>query len=662
MASMSAVAPPARLPAGVPPAVVLGLDSMQGLQTARILAWRGVPVIGVVADGDHYAAKTRVCEEIVVARDRAELLAFLEGFGMAAPQPPVLVPCQDSRVATVSTARDHLAQWYRFVLPPAPVVDLLMDKTSFYPYAAEHGFPIPTTFLIRSRDDALDASSKLAYPAIVKPGFRTTRWSAVTQEKAFKVATPDELLSVHEQVGGACEVLIAQEWIPGKVSDLYSCNCYFSSTGEVLATFVAKKLRQWPRHTGQSSMGVEVRDDEVLDVSIRLLRSVGYRGLGYVELKRDARDGHLVIIEPNVGRPTGRSAIAEAGGVELLLTAYCDAVGLPLPEQRTQQYGGAKWIHLRRDLLSAAQAMWARELGVREWVSTLRGTRADAVLSWKDPRPFVAELALATREVRTRTPVAAGRRVRRWAHGAKRRLIDGALLLRGAWFLGARHACPCCGWRMRAFTHGGGSFRSRRAGYCPRCNAKARHRRVWLFLEERTALLRSPHRVLEVAPHRSLVRALSSRPGVDYMGVDLEPLDGSTIRGDVTDLPLDDELFDAVLCVHVLEHVEDDRAAMGELHRVLRPGGWALVNVPYDPANPTYEDAAVTSDSGRRAAFGEATHVRVYGTDLRDRLESVGFDVTVDHGCALTGETVARYGLTTDESIFLCKKPRDTTW
>jgi D-aspartate ligase len=659
---MSAVAPLTRVPAGVPPAVILGLDSMQGLQAARILAWRGVPVVGVVADGSHYAAKTRVCEEVVVARDRRELLAFLEGFGAAAPLPPVLVPCQDSRVATVSRARDHLAQWYRFVLPPAPVVDLLMDKTTFYPYAAEHGFPVPTTFIVRNRDEALHASSELPYPAVVKPGFRTTRWSEATPEKAFKVTTPDELLHVYERFGSASEVLIAQEWIPGDVSDLYSCNCYFSSTGEVLATFVAKKLRQWPRHTGQSSMGVEVRDDEVLDISIRLLRSVDYRGLGYVELKRDARDGHLVIVEPNVGRPTGRSAIAEAGGVELLLTAYCDAVGLPLPEQRTQQYRGAKWIHLRRDLLSATQAMRAGELGAREWVSTLRGTRADAVLSWKDPRPFVAELALAAREVRTQTPVAAGRRVRRSVHHAKGRLTEGALLLRGTWFLGTRHTCPCCGWTMRAFTHGGGSFRTRRAGYCPRCNAKARHRRVWLFLEERTALLRSPQRVLEVAPHRSLARALSNRPGLDYVGVDLEPLDGSTIRGDATDLPMDDESFDAVICVHVLEHVEDDRAAMRELHRVLRPDGWALVNVPYDPANPTYEDASVTTASARRAEFGEATHVRVYGTDLRERLESAGFEVTVDHGCGLPRETVARYGLTTDESIFLCKKPGDATW
>lgn len=240
-------------------------------------------------------------------------------------------------------------------------------------------------------------------------------------------------------------------------------------------------------------------------------------------------------------------------------------------------------------------------------------------------------------------------------------LADAVLLLRGIWFLGARHVCPCCNWRVRAFTKGGGSFRTRPAGYCPRCNSKARHRRVWLYLQDRTSLFTQPHRVLDVSPHRSLFRALSGRPGVDYVGLDLEPGPMATIAGDLTSLPVDGDEFDAVICVHVLEHVEDDRSAMCEIRRVLRAGGWALVNVPYDSARSTYEDPTLTTASSRRAAFGEATHVRVYGTDLQDRLEAAGFSVSVDHGEGLSEEAVARYGLTS-ESIFLCTKPAGSTW
>lgn len=236
------------------------------------------------------------------------------------------------------------------------------------------------------------------------------------------------------------------------------------------------------------------------------------------------------------------------------------------------------------------------------------------------------------------------------------------LLARGLWFKGSRHVCPCCGWSVRAFTMGGGSFRTRPAGYCPRCNSKARHRRVWLYLQGRSAFGAGPTRLLDVAPHHSLARALSRQPGVEYVGIDLES--GPWVSGiaDLTNLPMDEGTFDAVVCVHVLEHIADDIAAMGEIYRVLRPGGWSLINVPFDQRRPTYEDPTITTPGGRRTAFGEATHVRIYGTDLVDRLKSVGFQVEIDHGEGIEASTSERFGLTSDESVLLCTRPEVGTW
>jgi SAM-dependent methyltransferase len=249
-----------------------------------------------------------------------------------------------------------------------------------------------------------------------------------------------------------------------------------------------------------------------------------------------------------------------------------------------------------------------------------------------------------------------------WRRTSMRLLTEGFLLVRGIWFLGRRFECPCCSWRVRAFTMGGGSFRARVTGYCPRCNAKARHRRVWLYLQERTPLFGQPCRLLHVAPHYSLFRRLSKLPGHEYVSIDLESGPNVTITGDLTSLPFGGERFDALICVHVLEHVEDDRSAMGEMHRVLRPGGWALINVPYDRNRPTFEDARVLTPNARRAAFGEATHVRVYGTDLEDRLRAAGFEVDIDHGDSISEATKARYGLTGDEAILLCTKGKPAPW
>jgi predicted ATP-grasp superfamily ATP-dependent carboligase len=122
-------------------------------------------------------------------------------------------------------------------------------------------------------------------------------------------------------------------------------------------------------------------------------------------MKRDPASGEFYLIEPNLGRPTGRSAIAEAGGVELLYTMYCDLAGLPLPEARVQRYGEAKWIYLRHDL-QAAFYRWRRgELSLGEWRRSVAGPKAWAVFSARDPLPFLLDLVKPFRELlRRRRP------------------------------------------------------------------------------------------------------------------------------------------------------------------------------------------------------------------------------------------------------------------
>jgi SAM-dependent methyltransferase len=101
------------------------------------------------------------------------------------------------------------------------------------------------------------------------------------------------------------------------------------------------------------------------------------------------------------------------------------------------------------------------------------------------------------------------------------------------------------------------------------------------------------------------------------------------VAADLERLPFEDASFDRVLCVHVLEHVRDDAAALLELHRILRPGGEALIMVPlYGDA--TDEDPDAPADE-RVRRFGQADHVRLYGAaDLRARIEQAGLQPRVD--------------------------------
>ncbi len=235
-------------------------------------------------------------------------------------------------------------------------------------------------------------------------------------------------------------------------------------------------------------------------------------------------------------------------------------------------------------------------------------------------------------------------------------LLEALLVFRSIFFLGTRFRCPCCGWRLRAFTDDGAIFRERSLSYCPRCNSKARHRRIWLFLQEKTNLFAEPLHLLEVSPKYCFSRRFKAMPNLGYFAVDLIRRPHVSAIMDMAAMPISSASFDAALCVHVLEEIIDDRRAMGELYRVLKPGGWALITVPTRMDRRTYEDPAITDAVERERAFGEAAHVRFYGYDLRDRLEECGFRVEVDLAEDVPLETRRKYGLRADENIFFCTK------
>ncbi|MGI9494597.1 MAG: hypothetical protein ACR2NK_00960 [Mariniblastus sp.] len=382
-----------RLPATaeLPPAVLVGFDSMQGLPAARVLARHGVPVIGIAANPNNSQTKTNVCREIRFApTDDPGLIDHLVEFGQNLSAKPVLFPCADTNVLLISRHRNRLEPFFHILLPDSQTVEMLMDKVSFYSYAERTSLPVPKTFYIESDEQLEIAAQELTYPCIFKPRDSAAHlWEEKTIHKAFKVEDAASLRRLYQDYKSYSACFIAQQWIEGKDSDLYSFNGYFDRNSKPLATFIARKIRQWPPETGVSCLGEEVRNDAVLETAIQLFQKVNYQGLGYLEMKYDQTTNQLLIVEPNIGRPTGRGTIAEAGGVDILLTAYRDALGLSLPTNRTQNYQGVKWIHLRKDLQSSL-VYWRRgELRLVEWLKSIRGKKAYAVASWRDPLPFI---------------------------------------------------------------------------------------------------------------------------------------------------------------------------------------------------------------------------------------------------------------------------------
>jgi predicted ATP-grasp superfamily ATP-dependent carboligase len=374
-------------------AVIVGLDSLQGLQTARILAQRNVPVIAIARDPKYHSCRTKICKEIIFANtENEELIETLKALGPKLSQKAVIFPCQDNNVLNISRHRHKIEKWYHIALAPHDVVEMLMDKASFFTYAQKEGFSIPRTFILKTRGDAEIAVQKIDYPCILKPSIRNPEWLRYTSLKAFKVFNADELLEVYDWLEMLADVLIAQQWIEGGDTNHYTCHCYFDASSNPIVTFISRKLRQWPPETGQRVLGQECRNDIVMEQTLRLYHSVNFHGLGYLEIKRDEPSGEYFMIEANVVRPTGTSTTAEAGGVEILYTMYCDCAGLPLPENIKQKYTGVKWIHLLRDIQACLYYWRHSDLTFREWSRSWRGPKTYALFSWSDPLPFLSAI------------------------------------------------------------------------------------------------------------------------------------------------------------------------------------------------------------------------------------------------------------------------------
>lgn len=222
--------------------------------------------------------------------------------------------------------------------------------------------------------------------------------------------------------------------------------------------------------------------------------------------------------------------------------------------------------------------------------------------------------------------------------------------------IGTGRECPLCAFTGRRFAPTGPRLRADAA--CPECESRERHRLLWTYLDRETDLADGGQTVLYIAPTGRIVERLRSM-GNRVITADLA-MDSPDVRGDLTRLPVATGSVDTVLCIHVLEHIPDDCAAIQELYRVLVPGGDALVMVPKDTnRETTYEDETITSPSAREAAYGTRDHVRLYGLDIVDRLEAPGFDVeVVTYAKELPSQEVERFGLRVDEQ-FLTREFED---
>lgn len=185
-----------------------------------------------------------------------------------------------------------------------------------------------------------------------------------------------------------------------------------------------------------------------------------------------------------------------------------------------------------------------------------------------------------------------------------------------------------------------------------------RHRQMWLYLQNETQFFTEKLKVLHIAPEQEFLRRFKKMDNLDYTSADLfSPI--VDVKADILDLPFADNSFDVIICNHVLEHIVDDKKAMSELYRVMKPGGWGILQVPMkNSLEKTYEDFTITDPKERQKHFGQYDHVRWYGMDYFDRLRSVGFQTEINFYSQKFSESdTKKFGLNRNEILPVVSKP-----
>lgn len=225
-------------------------------------------------------------------------------------------------------------------------------------------------------------------------------------------------------------------------------------------------------------------------------------------------------------------------------------------------------------------------------------------------------------------------------------------------YTGSTVMCPCCQSKFGEFAPFGNN--KRKNAWCPKCEGLERHRLLWLYFEQKTNIYKKPLKVLHIAPETIFFTHFIKQPNIEYYPVDIFPnlYPKGTKYFDLLHPSHPENSFDVIICNHVFQYIEEDKKAMENTFKLMKPGGWGVMQVPIDTTRQiTYEDNSITDPLEREKIFGLKEHVRYYSYDYADKLRIAGFKVLVDDFTSqFTDEEIYKYGFWKGDSVYYCTK------
>lgn len=369
-------------------AVILG-GEYNAVSVARSLGRAGVDVFAL---GTKTSAvrRSRACAGFADLGSGADVqdrwLDWLEHNRSGA----VLLPCDDHGLELIARNRGALTEWGYLPFEVDDEVALAMlDKDRTYEIARRIAVAAPRTLTVRDAGDLGAARNGLPFPCAMKPVHSHQFAHRYGRSlKAIRVDNRDELEQALEHLIPLGIEMLVTEIIAGSEDSFYGYYTYLDRDGEPLFHLTKRKLRQCPPGFGVGCYHVTGWYPEVADFGLRFLQGAGVRGLANVEVKRDANDGRLKLVECN-HRFTAINELLRIAGADLALFTYAQVAGQRPPTVDSLKEGVRFWLPLK-DARSAVRLRMDGELGFAAWIRSIAHRQHTPLFEWRDPGPSVA--------------------------------------------------------------------------------------------------------------------------------------------------------------------------------------------------------------------------------------------------------------------------------
>lgn len=371
------------------PAIVMELG-VNGLGAVWSLGRQGIEVVGVyTAEGP--GCHSRFCRAIpfpMISADEAAFTAKFIDLCRSLPAPPVLFPTSDETVSFISRHRHELRDCALFPDPDAQLLEDILNKDGTFALASRCGVAIPGTFIPQTLAEVEAVAATMRFPVIFKPN-DTFSVHLPNREKNLIFKRREELLDFFRSHPVFAEGKgVLQEIIWGGDGYIYICAGYFNKSGDPLALYTGRKIRQHLPDYGVTCFGESIVTPEVERVTVDFMKKLGYHGLAAVEYTKDRETGKFYFLEINA-RSYYHNSLFLSCGVNLPHVAYLDLVsGGTARIPRSFQKEGILWLDFTRDIGSFWRKFKNRELGFGEWLGSVVRARSFGVFAPDDWGPF----------------------------------------------------------------------------------------------------------------------------------------------------------------------------------------------------------------------------------------------------------------------------------